>query len=177
MLKKILSYGAIAGIIVGLPMFLMTVSLKGHPPAPWGMVIGYTTMLVALSTVFIAVKRHRDAELGGVIKFWPAFGLGLGISIVAGILYVLTWEAAQAVSGIDFAGDYSRELIEAQKAKGIGGAELARFTAEMEAFRTNYANPLWRLPMTFAEIFPVGILVSLVSAALLRNSRFLPARR
>ncbi len=39
-----------------------------------------------------------------------------------------------------------------------------------------YAKPWYRMPMTFAEIFPVGILVSLVSAALLRNPRFLPAR-
>ena len=47
----------------------------------------------------------------------------------------------------------------------------------MEVFKTMYANPLLRLPMTFVEIFPVGVLVSLVTAGLLRNSRFLPMRR
>jgi hypothetical protein len=46
----------------------------------------------------------------------------------------------------------------------------------MEAFKLQYANPMIRMPMTFAEIFPVGLLVSLVSAGLLRNPRFLPAR-
>jgi hypothetical protein len=46
----------------------------------------------------------------------------------------------------------------------------------MDAFKRQYANPLFRLPMTFAEIFPVGVLVSLVSAAILRNPRVLPAR-
>lgn len=45
-----------------------------------------------------------------------------------------------------------------------------------EASKVQYANPLFRLPMVFAEIFPVGVLVSLISAALLRNRRFLPAR-
>src|SRR3546814_12654255 len=35
---------------------------------------------------------------------------------------------------------------------------------------------MFRLPMTFVEIFPVGVLVSLVSAAVLRNPRVLPAR-
>ncbi len=47
----------------------------------------------------------------------------------------------------------------------------------METFKAQYANPLFRLPMTFIEIFPVGVLVSLISAAILRNPRVLPARR
>ncbi len=77
---------------------------------------------------------------------------------------------------MDFAKDYADALIAEERAKGVSGAALAKFTAEMEAFKTSYANPLYRWPMTFSEIFPVGILVSLVSAGLLRNSRFLPAR-
>jgi hypothetical protein len=127
--------------------------------------------------VFVAIKRRRDVDLGGVIRFWPAFGLGLGISLVAGILYVAAWEAALAVIHSDFAGAYAKALIEQQKAKGVTGDALAKFTAEMERFKEQYRNPLYRLPVTFAEIFPIGALVSLVSAALLRNSRFLPARQ
>jgi hypothetical protein len=177
MLRKILSYGTVAGLIVGVPLFGLTVAMNGHPPTSYGVVAGYLTMLVALSAVFAAIKRHRDADLGGVIEFWPAFGLGLGISVVAGVFYVLAWEAALAVTHMDFAGGYAKILIEQQKAKGVTGEALANFTAEMERFKAEYANPLYRLPMTFAEIFPVGLLVSLASAGLLRNSRFLPARR
>ncbi|MFO1426142.1 MAG: DUF4199 domain-containing protein [Steroidobacteraceae bacterium] len=177
MLKKILAYGFIAGLVVGAPLFGITVALQGHPSPGWGVVVGYLTMLVALSAVFVAIKRQRDVEGGGVIGFWPAVGLGLGISLVASLCYVLAWEAALAVTGIDFAGDYARGLIEQQKAAGVSGESLARFTADMERFKVQYAQPMYRLPMTFAEIFPVGVLVTLVSAALLRNSRFLPVRR
>ena len=46
----------------------------------------------------------------------------------------------------------------------------------MQEFADMYANPIFRIPMTFTEIFPVGVLVSLVSALLLRNSRVFPAR-
>ncbi len=177
MLRKILSYGTIAGLIVGVTLFVLTVSLKDHPPTSYGMVIGYLTMLVGLSMVFVAIKRHRDIDLGGVIRFWPAFGLGLGISIVAGVLYVLAWEAALAVTHMDFGTVYANLLIKQEKAKGVSADALAKFTAGMEQFKVEYANPLYRLPMTFTEIFPVGVLVSLVSAALLRNSRFLALRR
>lgn len=178
LLKKILTHGLLAGVIVGVPLFAMTVLAdKTKPPPSWGVVVGYLIMLIALSVVFVAVKRHRDHELGGVIRFWPAFGLGLGISVVAGIVYVLAWEAALAVTKWDFAGSYAELLIEEQKAKGVTGDALAKFSAEMQQFKSDYAKPLYRLPMTFAEIFPVGLLVSLVSAALLRNPRFWPARR
>jgi hypothetical protein len=67
-------------------------------------------------------------------------------------------------------------MIDAEKAKGTGGAKLDAFVAEMETLKVNYANPLFRLPMTFIEIFPVGLLIAVISAAILHNSKVLPAR-
>jgi len=177
MLRKIFIYGTIAGLIVGVTLSVLTVGMKNHVPTSYGMVIGYLTMLVGLSMVFVAIKRHRDVDLGGVIRFWPAFGLGLGISIVAGVLYVIAWETSLAITQMDFGAVYANLLIEQEKAKGVSGEALAKFTAEMERFKIEYANPFYRLPMTFIEIFPVGVLVSLVSAGLLRNSRVLALRR
>lgn len=177
MLKKIVSYGVVAGLTVGIPLSAMTIGLSGNVMHEYGMLIGYTTMLVALNLVFVAIKRRRDEELGGVIRFWPAFGIGLGISFVASVLYVLSWEAAQAITHMDFAGTYSKAMIEHQKTKGVSGEALTKFIAEMEQFKIDYANPLFRLPMTFIEIFPIGVLVSLISAALLCNRRFLALRR
>jgi hypothetical protein len=176
MWRNILKYGLIAGLVVAIPMNLMMVTMHDHAPLAWGMVFGYVTMLVALSAVFIAIKRYRDTELGGVIGFWPALALGLGISVIAGIIYSLAWELSLALTHMDFASAYANTLIAEKKAAGASAETIAQLTAEMEAFKVQYANPLFRMPMTFAEIFPVGVLVSLVSAALLRNSRFLAAR-
>ena len=101
--------------------------------------------------------------------------MGLAISFVAGVFYVLAWEVAQATVVGDFASHYAASVIANAKANGADAAALAKLTAQMEAFKVQYANPLFRLPMTFAEIFPVGVLVSLVSALVLRNPRALPA--
>ena len=176
MLKTILTYGLIAGVIVAIPMLLQATVLNGHPPLAWAMFIGYATMLIALSAVFIGIKRYRDVQLGGVIRFWPALALGLGISVVASVMYVLAWEMTVAVTHMDFATGYANALIRQKQAQGVTGPALEQFVAEMEKFKADYANPLFRLPMTFIEIFPVGVLVSLISAALLRNARLLPAR-
>ena len=176
MLKKILSYGLVAGLIAGGLLSAITIGMANKPPKH-GLLFGYTTMLIALSAVFVGIKKHRDADLGGVIRFWPAFGMGVAMSFIAGILYVVSWETAVAVTHLDFANNYANMLIEQQKAKGVSAEELAKLSADMATFKMQYANPLFRLPMVFIEIFPVGVLVSLVSAGLLRRPSFLPARR
>ena len=177
MLRHILTFGLLAGAIVGIPLSALTLTMSGGPIVHYGMLIGYLIMLIGLSAVFLAIKRHRDLDLGGVIRFWPALGLGLGVSAVAGIIYVIAWDVSCAIAHADFAGSYARSMVAAREAKGLSGEALARFKAEMDQFKIQYANPLYRWPMTFAEIFPVGVVVSLISAGLLRNSRFMPARR
>ena len=174
MLRNILVYGVIGGVIVGIPTFTIPWQFANHIPDGMAMLIGYATMLIALTTVFLGIKHQRDAVQGGVIRFFPALGMGLAISVVAGIFYVLAWELVLAVTHMDFAGGYAKAMIAGSHAKGPA---LAKLVAEMEQFKRDYANPLYRMPETFTEIFPVGVLVSLISAVLLRNSRFLPARR
>ena len=176
MLRKMLVYGIIAGLIVAAEMLTITVGYSGHLPSPYGMILGYLTMLIALSVVFVGIKKHRDADLGGVIGFWQAFGFGLGVSFIASVLYVAAWEVSQALMHADFASVYAKSLIAEEQAKGVSGKALQDFAAQMEQFKIDYQNPLYRLPMTFAEIFPVGVIVSLLSAALLRNRRFLATR-
>lgn len=177
MWKRILTSGGIAGLIVGGELFGVVMLAKGHQSGPGGVLLGYATMLLAFSLIFLAIKQHRDKTQGGVIRFLPAFGMGLAISFLASVLYVASWEAALAIRHLDFAGEYARATIEAQRAKGVSGAALDKIVREMEAFKAQYAVPYIRYGMSFMEIFPVGFLVSLISAALLRNKSFLPAPR
>src|SRR4249919_3093409 len=117
MLRTILKYGVIAGLVVGGFELVTVAAFSGMPPLKYGMVIGYTTMLIALSAVFVGIKRHRDVDRGGVIGFWPAFGVGLGISFIAGIFYVVAWEVVQAMTDMDFATAYSQAILASKTAK------------------------------------------------------------
>ncbi len=176
MLNKMLVYGLIAGLIVAAEMLTVTIGYSGHMPSPYGMIIGYLTMLIALSVVFVGIKKHRDADLGGVIGFWQAFGFGLGVSFIASVLYVAAWEVSQALMHADFASVYAKSLIAEEQAKGVTGKALEDFDAQIEQLKLAYQNQLYHLPITFAAIFPVGVIVSLTSAAMLRNRRFLATR-
>ena len=81
-----------------------------------------------------------------------------------------------AYSDFDFTAWYSSYLIEGAKAQGASPEQLARAVAEAREFEASYADPMVRIAYTFIEIFPVGVLVSLISALVLRNRRVLPAR-
>ncbi|MHA7872194.1 MAG: DUF4199 domain-containing protein [Hyphococcus sp.] len=176
MTRIALIYGIIAGgIVIGITIFGLAAG-GGDMGSDNAHLIGYLIMLVALSIIFVAVKRYRDQEHGGVIKFLPAFLLGLAIAGVAGIVYTLGWEVYLAASDYAFMEEYAASAIEAKSAAGVSQDELARFTENMQGMVESYKNPFFRLPLTFLEIFPVGLLIALVSAAVLRNPNVLPAR-
>ncbi len=176
MFPIILRFGVIGGLIVAVPMIVLMVAVSPSAFFKGGIVYGYTSMLIALTAVFFGVKHYRDKVLGGVIKFGTALLIGLGISFIASVLYAIGWEISLAWSGYDFAGMYSKMMIDAAHSKGGSPEAVQKAVAAAEAFGTNYRNPWYRFPLSFLEMFPVGVLVALISAALLRNSRLLPAR-
>lgn len=178
MLKTALIYGAASGVFI-IGVLLLGITAAGGAgnnhllSSEW---LGYLVMVVALSMIFLAVRDYRNKRLGGVIKFLPAFGMGVLIAAIAGVFYVISWEIYLAATNYAFMDNYITQIIEARRAAGVTGAELEAQIAELNSMKEAYANPLFRLPMTFAEIFPVGLLIALISAAILRNPKVLPAR-
>ena len=174
-MKYALIYGGIAGAIaVTIIGATIVLGMANHTSSIW---VGYLVMLAALSLIFVGVKRYRDVECGGIIRFGRAFLLGLGMAAVAGLIYALGWEAYLAATGYDFMADYTAGILDTMRAEGAAQAAIDAKAAEMAELAESYRNPLFRLPLTFVEIFPVGLLVALVSAALLRNPRLLPAEQ
>jgi hypothetical protein len=169
MQRIILIYGAIAGLVV-IASIVLSLALSGGEDTPhtqaW---LGYLIMLIALSLIFVGIRRYRDQHLGGVIRFGTAAALGVGIAAVAGVVYVAVWEIYLAVTDYGFIEQYARQVIADKEAAGASGAELEAVVTSMENMQRQYSNPLFRLPMTFLEIFPVGLVITLVSAAILRN--------
>ena len=175
MTRTIFIYGIISGAVVALGITATIIFSGGQPPHS-SVFLGYLIMLVALSSILVGVKQYRDNVQGGVIGFWKALAIGLGISAVAGVAYVIVWEAYCAIEHYDFATDYANSILLAKRTAHVSAAEYQKAVTEMAQFRTQYANPLFRWPMTFIEIFPVGVLIALITAVLVRSPRFLPAR-
>jgi hypothetical protein len=154
-------YALIYGLLSG--MVIMVVILGGSALAPDSAIFqtvwfGYLVMVVAMTFLFVGVKRYRDVEKGGVIRFLPALGMGLAIGVVAVITYVVIWEIYLAATHYAFIDQY------------FSSPEMA----ELKAW---YSKPLNRAFATAEELAPVALIMAVASAGLLRNPRLLPARR
>jgi len=158
-MRYALVYGLISGTIIILTM-VAGFELTAPDSFVHSLWYGYLLMLVVLTFIFVGVKRYRDLECGGVVRFWRAFGLGLGMAAFASVAYVLIFELYLAATQYRF--------LETM----VAGARTAAERAELESM---LYNPLVRMAFVVLEIFPPGLLVALVSAALLRNPRLLPA--
>lgn len=176
MTAVIVRFGIIAGLIVAVPMVWHMLSLAPGEKPVMSMLVTYLVMLVSLTAVFLGVKTYRDKVLGGAIRFLPAFGVGVAISAVACLLYVVGWEMSLAYGNFDFTTYYANMMVDGARASGASPEELAQAMEDAQSFKDIYAQPALRMLVTFSEMFPVGLLVSLISAAVLKNSRVLPAR-
>lgn len=175
MKRIVLIYGLVSGAIVAGVSFGAMAIWGADGKAAGSAWLGYSIMVIALSLIFFAVKSYRDEELGGVIHFWTALKLGLGISLVAGVVYIIGWEIYYQALGGSFVDQYAVSYIEQMQANGASAAQLAETRIKMEEFKRLYEFLPARTGITLLEIFPVGAAISLICAALLRKSEFLPA--
>ena len=101
MKKTVLTYGPIAGVIIVLLMALFIGLMSKEQDFQMGEILGYASMIVALSTIFVGIRKYRDDELGGMITFGKAFQVGLLITLVASAIYVAAWMFYSAGGGAD----------------------------------------------------------------------------
>lgn len=174
MRKTMLIYGGVVGA-VAIGAMTLGMSLGGpEDMSSSSMLVGYLIMLAAFALIFPAVKGFRDREQGGVIRFGQAVKLGLGITAVAGVVYVIGWECYLVATDHAFIDQYQEAQVRMLEEKGLSAEELEAGTARIEAQMEGYRKRFVRMPITFTEPLPVGILVSLIAGLVLRRSETLP---
>ncbi len=172
MKKNIIIYGLIAGIIVAV---LMLTSInyfsycEGNVDYGTSMLIGYASMLLAFSLVFVGIRNYRNNYNGGIISFGKAFKTGILIVLIASTIYVITWLIAYFFFMPDFMDKYAAHELAALKAGGATAAAIEKQTQEMARFAKMYKNPFFNALMTYVEILPVGLIVTLISSFILKR--------
>lgn len=170
MQRIVLKFGLLSGaVLAALSGVMVPLCITGRIPFDYGEVIGYTSMVLAFLLVFFGIRTYREEVGGGAITFGRAFGVGISIALITCAVYVVTWEIAYYNFFPDFMDTYAAASLDKLRARGATEVELAAKSREMAEFAKAYANPLFNVGITFLEVFPVSLVVTLVSAAILRR--------
>jgi small-conductance mechanosensitive channel len=170
MKKTVLTFGLISGVIISALM-LATVPFMHQLSMSRAMVIGYTTMVLAFLLVFFGIRSYRENIGGGRISFGRALTVGLLIMLITCAFYVITWEFVYFNFMPDFAEKYAAFALEDARAHGASAAELAKQAEDMKKFQVMYNNIFYNVGMTLLEPLPVGLVMTFISALILRTRR------
>ena len=163
MKKTIFTYGAISGLIIATFMVISTAIICGNPDSDYGtesMIIGFAGIALAFSLIFFGTKNYRDKLNNGVITFGQAFKVGILIALISSTIYVLVWLVDYYCFFPDFIEQYSAKMLKAAKTT----EEVQKINEELSFTKEAYKTPIGIILLTYAEIFPWGLLFTLISA-------------
>ena len=168
MKKTVLTFGLIAGVMISVLMdgslLLANKIGSGH-----SMLLGYTMMVASFLLVYFGIRSYRDNTLGGQISFGRAFACGILIALITCVCYVATWEVIYFKFMPHFMDSYWAAQIHTVQASGLDPAKIATQVANIERTAQLYQNPFVNMAYTFMEPLPVGLIITLISAAILRR--------
>ena len=169
-MKKIIWVnGLIGGSIVAVLMIASTFLSYGRANYEASMALTYLGMLLAFSFAFVGVKSFRDTHNSGKISFGKAFKIGFLIAFIASSVYVLVWLVEYYFFIPDFMEKYTAVMMKQFSQASHTAAEIKEKTAEMEMYKELYKNPIWVILMSYAEVLPIGIVLSLIAALVFKR--------
>jgi uncharacterized protein DUF4199 len=172
MKRIVLTFGLISGAVLAAMLIITMPFADKIGFGTGGMILGFTTMILAFLLVFFGIRSYRETVGNGEISFFKALGVGLLIMVVANLCYVVTWEIIYFNFLPEFGPKYTAHAIETVRASGKSPEEIAREIEKVKWMMNLYNNSvLFSAAVSFIEPTPVGIPMTLISALLLRKRR------
>ena len=171
MKKTVLTFGIISGVIIAVLMSATTVFADriGFDRA---VIVGYTSMLMAFLLVFFGIRSYRDNVAGGEISFGRAFTVGILIMLITCVFYVVSWEILYFTFLHYFPEKYANYYAEKARAAGATPAQIAQQMEQMKQAKALLDNPWLSAAVIFiSEPLPVGLVMTIISALILRRKR------
>lgn len=161
----IIKNGLLGSVIVCLVMIGMTMYMKANPENEPNAFIGFISMMIAFIFLILGIKQTREAN-DGVISFGKAFTTGILITLIMSTIYVLVWLVIYYNFFPNFIEQYGDMVLKNAKPE-----DLADKTEQVNMMKEAYKNPLLIIFWTYVEIFPLGFIVSLIAAFIMKRSK------
>jgi len=144
MQRIVLRFGFASGVILALVSSVsLTLCMRGNLDFASSEIVGYTAMVLSFLMVFFGIRSYRDN--------------------------VVSWEIAYFNFFPHFLDQYTAHVLLKMRSTGASEAAILEQAAKLAEMAKHYGNPLYNSAITFMEIFPVGLIVTLISAAILRK--------
>lgn len=170
MKKTVLTFGLISGVVTAVLM-LSTQPFMDRIGFDKGLIIGYTSIVLSFLLVYFGIRSYRENIGGGEITFGRAFSVGILITLISTLFYVVTWEIIYFGFKFDFSGKYTSYMVEKAINSGASQQAIEAIRQQMREMKRMLDNPLLNAAFTFIEPFPVGLVITLISAAILRKKK------
>jgi hypothetical protein len=128
-----------------------------------------TVLIFGLISGAISAAMMLITVPDGRLSFGRGFAVGILIALISSACYVGAWEIVYFKFMPDFAEKYSAHMVEKAKASGESQQKVDDIVRRAKAFKEMYDNLAINIAMTFMEVFPIGLVVTLISAGLLRK--------
>jgi len=174
MKKTVLIFGLISGAVAAAMMFA-TLPFVDRIGFDRGFIVGYTTIILSFLLVFFGIRSYRENVGGGTITFGRAFAVGILITLISCVCYVVAWEILYYNFMPDFADKYGAHILAKAKAAGATAEAIQAKMDEVKQLKRILDNPFLNAAATFIEPFPVGLIITLISALILRKRNKSPS--
>ena len=170
MKSSILKPGVIAGLIpVVFMVIFSTVWNNDKPNFELGEILGYLGITVGMVIIYFALRSHKNQTLQGQMSFKQGFLMGFYISLVSSCIYAIGWMIFYNGFATDFMDRYYEYAVQKLKNSNLDPKKLEQQVKNIEDMKEMYKNPLVQFGFTFFEIFPIALIVSAISAVILRK--------
>lgn len=157
-----LRYGGLVSllmIVIGLVMYLAGMSDPADP-SPVSQAISCLNYIFIIATVVLAIKAHRDKELGGYLTMGRSLGMGTATSVIIG--------GISAVWTIIFMTLIFPDMADAIKEAAMDKAQPGQeeMTEKMVGI---FSNPFIVGTLVFFGTILIGFITSLIAGAIMKK--------
>ncbi len=168
MKNAVIKYGLISGAISAALLFFVSMVFYKRYDFSHGFLIGYSCMLLSFFVIYFGMANYRDHVGGGQINYWRALSIGLLITVISCICYSLAWIIISNTMLPDFMDKCCAYMVDEARQGGASAAKIDAKIAETNNMKELLKNPVMAFLMYSIEPTPVGIIVSVVCAFLVR---------
>ena len=167
-MKIVLGFGLILGAVGSVVQLVTLPFIRTHDLRVADF-LGYGSMVLTALLLFFGIRAYREGTGGGRLTFARGLAVGALIALVSSLCYAATFQVVYFRIEPRFGDHMAACMVERARAAGATDEKIVATAERAQTLKRLYDNALTNAALTFGTIWPFGLVVSGISAAILRR--------